>query len=65
MHNDIELVYNYDQDRLQIFFPSKPDYATIGKLKKNGWRWSPSNSCWQRQLTQNAVYNFKNAILND
>jgi len=62
-YGDIELVYNYEQDRLQLFYPSKPDYETIGKLKKNGWHWSPSNSCWQRQLTSNAVYNAKNVIL--
>ena len=25
-------------------------------LKKNGFRWSPKNNCWQRQLTENARY---------
>lgn len=63
LYGDIELVYNYEQDRLQLLYPSKPNYETIGKLKKNGWRWSSSNSCWQRQLTPNAIYNAKNIIL--
>ncbi|MCA0235433.1 MAG: hypothetical protein LCH81_03535 [Bacteroidetes bacterium] len=55
----IRIVKNTDADRLQIFFPGKPDAATITALKKNAFKWSPSNGCWQRQLTGNALYALK------
>lgn len=49
-----KVVKNFVEDRLQIIFDSKPDYATISNLKKNGFRWSPRFEAWQRQLTTNA-----------
>lgn len=49
-------VENTDIMRLQLFFDEKPDSVTRDILKKNGFRWSPKNSCWQRQLTDNARY---------
>lgn len=58
----IRVVQNADADRLQIFFPGKPDAATIGSLKKNAFKWSPSQGCWQRQLTGNAIYALKQII---
>lgn len=48
--------------RLQLFFDDKPDAETRAVLKKNGFRWSPSNSAWQRQLTDNAKYALKRII---
>jgi hypothetical protein len=50
---NIEL--NYGDDRLQVFFDRKPDSETISKLKSNGFKWSPTNVAWQRQLTDNAI----------
>ncbi len=50
------IVFNYAENRLQIFHDSKPDYDVISLLKKEGWRWSRNNGCWQRQLTSNACY---------
>ena len=40
--------------RLQLVFDGKPEAATREKLKANGFRWSPKNGAWQRQLTDNA-----------
>lgn len=48
------IVRNLAEDRLQIIFDEKPDEETRNKLKSNGFRWSPRNSAWQRQLTPNA-----------
>lgn len=48
------IVRNLAEDRLQIIFDEKPDEDTRNKLKSNGFRWSPRNSAWQRQLTPNA-----------
>ena len=37
----------------QLIFDGKPDDATRELLKNYGFRWSPRNSAWQRQLTAN------------
>lgn len=50
------IVRNVEQNRLQIIFDGKPDEETRAALKSHGFRWSPKNQAWQRQLTQNAVY---------
>ena len=50
----ITIVENAEADRLQIFFPGKPAPEMIATLKRNAFKWSPSNGCWQRQLTDNA-----------
>jgi predicted RNA methylase len=42
-----EIVDNVAENRLQIFFDSKPDEATREKLKSNGFRWAPSAGAWQ------------------
>lgn len=51
-----------DVMRLQLFFDSKPDDDVRIILKSNGFRWSPKNGCWQRQLTENAKYALKRVI---
>ena len=56
------VVENTEIMRLQLFFDGKPDLATRDLLKKNGFRWSPKNSCWQRQLTNNARYAMKQVL---
>lgn len=50
------VVKNYSDDRLQIFHDEKPSRDVIDTLKNNGFRWSPNNGCWQRQLTENAIF---------
>lgn len=37
--------------------------ATRSILKSNGFRWSPSQGAWQRQLTNNARYALKNYVV--
>lgn len=51
-----QVVKCYSDDRLRIYHDEKPSQVIIDKLKSNGFRWSPSNGCWQRQLTDNAYY---------
>ena len=51
-----EIVRNAEENRLQILFDEIPDADTRDALKSNGFRWSPRNRAWQRQLTQNAEY---------
>lgn len=50
------LMWNYEEDRLQILFDNIPDESKRKELKSSGFRWSPRNKAWQRQLTNNAVY---------
>lgn len=49
-----QIVRNIDLNRLQILFNAIPDADTRAALKQNGFRWSPKNQAWQRQLTDNA-----------
>jgi hypothetical protein len=45
-----------EDDRLRIFHHEKPAPEKIQLLKKNGFKWSPFNKCWQRQITINAKH---------
>ena len=51
-----EVELDYGEERLRIRHHEKPDMETIRELKGNGFRWSPKNKAWQRQLTSNALY---------
>lgn len=53
-HDGFQIVHNAEQNRLQLIFDGKPDEETRAALKANGFRWSPRNQAWQRQLTSNA-----------
>lgn len=57
------VIKNYAENRLQIFHDDKPSYEVITSLKKEGWRWSRNNGCWQRQLTDNAYYSAARIII--
>lgn len=52
-------VENVEIMRLQLFFDDKPESNVRDVLKKNGFRWSRKNNCWQRQLTDNARYSLE------
>ena len=60
--NGVEVINNVELERLQLKFEGKPAPEVITALKKSGWRWSPSNGCWQRQNTNNALYSAKQII---
>jgi hypothetical protein len=49
-----KVVEAHDDNRLRILFEEIPTPEMRKTLKKNGWRWSPKNEAWQRQLTANA-----------
>ena len=53
---DITIVKNVEENRVQILFPSKPSKETIEKLKRSGFKWTPSQGAWQRHLSSQAEY---------
>lgn len=54
-----KLILNYNDDRIQIFNETKPEQSVINSYKSHGLRWSPYNKCWQRQITNNALYSMQ------
>lgn len=53
------VIKNTEIMRLQLIFDGKPEDAVRDILKKNGFKWSPKNGAWQRQLTDNALFSLK------
>lgn len=51
-----EAEINEAENRLQLIFDEKPSDEQRRKLKSGGFKWAPSQSAWQRQLTRNAIY---------
>ncbi len=51
-----KILLNFEEDRLQVLYDNKPEQDTITSLKKHGFKWSPKNTAWQRQLTNNALW---------
>ena len=54
--NGVKVLVCNSEERLRLCYDGKPDSETIARLKSNGFKWSPSNKAWQRQLTSNAYY---------
>lgn len=52
----VEVEENNSIDRIQLRFSDIPPAETREMLKRNGFRWSPSQKAWQRQLTANGKY---------
>lgn len=53
---DVRVVKNVEANRLQLFFPGKPDDETRRKLKRYGFRWTPSLGCWQAFRSSRAMW---------
>lgn len=56
------IVRNAELMRLQIIFEDKPDPEVREILKRNGFRWAPSQSAWQRHLNGNSEYSLNCVI---
>lgn len=62
LSNGIKYVENTEQMRVQLLFDGKPTEEVRTVLKSHGFRWSPRNMAWQRQLTTNGKYEAENVI---
>lgn len=51
-----KVVENVEVMRLQIIFDGKPDPEVRAVLKKNGFKWAPSQGAWQRMLNSAGKY---------
>jgi len=58
----VQIVENAGLNRLQILFPGKPADAIRAKLKSHGFRWSPTERAWQRQLNNNSRWAAKQLL---
>lgn len=53
------VVVNTELNRLQIVLDCRPDDNMKQAMKSHGFRWAPSQGAWQRQLTNNAIWDAK------
>lgn len=60
--NEIRILDNVEENRLQIYFPGKPEDEVRTELKRNGFRWSRFAGCWQRHRSGQATYLAKKII---
>jgi len=51
----VKVVENTELNRLQMIFPGKPSVEVRNLLKRNGFRWSPSEGAWQRHLHNSGI----------
>lgn len=54
---------DFSDERYRFIFDDKPAQEVIDILKQNGFKWSPKNMAWQRQITPNASYSVKHYIM--
>lgn len=55
----LQVVEDSTDMRIKLIFDDIPDSQTRDLLKHKGFRWSPTNKAWQRQLTRNGIYETK------
>lgn len=58
----VRVLQNAADNRLQLFFDDKPGSAQIATLRNNGYKWSPRNKAWQRQLTPNVLHSLHRVL---
>lgn len=58
----LEVIEDATDMRIRLIFDSVPSEETRTLLKHYGFKWSPKNSAWQRQLTNNAIYSTKRLL---
>lgn len=52
----VRVVENAEENRIQFYFDGKPAAAVINLMKSHGFKWSPSQGCWQRLWNGNAIW---------
>lgn len=60
-----KMVIDYEVDRIQIFFDTRPTREELQIWKNKGlnsFNWSPSANAWQRKITANAMSSVKRLL---
>ena len=65
MVKDVRIVENAGMDRIQLFFPDKPAEGVRNSLKRNGFKWAPSEGAWQAFLKTWNVMSAKRILENE
>lgn len=60
--NNVRISTSVEDNRVQIFFPDKPNEEIRHELKANGFHWSPQVGAWQRQITSYAIHRAKQMV---
>ena len=50
-----DVLFVYSEERYRFVFDGKPEQEVISLMKSEGFKWSPKNMAWQRQMTPNAT----------
>lgn len=58
----LKIVEDSTDMRIRLIFDEIPKEETRTLLKQYGFKWSPKNSAWQRQLTNNGIYSTKRLL---
>jgi DNA repair exonuclease SbcCD ATPase subunit len=60
---EVKIKDNVEDNRVQIFFPDKPNAEVISRLKRyGGFRWARSIEAWQRHRSARALYLAKEIV---
>ncbi|MEZ5651866.1 MAG: hypothetical protein R3E87_15115 [Burkholderiaceae bacterium] len=54
--NGVSVERDAPANRVRLYFPGKPDEAVRARLKKNGFRWAPSQGAWSAYLNNWSVH---------
>ena len=60
--NGIQIIDNLEAQRVQIIFPGKPDADTRTELKRNGFKWAPSQGAWQNYRNERSLKTAKEIV---
>ncbi len=56
VYDGLTVVHNVEENRVQLFFDSLPSNEFRHLLKSHGFRWSKTNSAWQRHLNDSGIF---------
>lgn len=62
--NDVKIIDNIEANRIQLFFNGIPEKELRTQLKQNGFRWTPSQQCWQAYRSSYKLNQIKNILSN-
>jgi hypothetical protein len=51
-----KIIVDIDENRVKVEFDERQSDEMTAKLKGRGFHWSPSNQCWQRLRTKDALW---------